>query len=40
MRRASGPQNGSSNYYVKKDTSHKIKSPNNMKAKSKGKLVQ
>lgn len=38
MRRASGPQAGST-FFIRKETSNKNKSPNVIKAKSRGKIV-
>ncbi len=38
MRRASGPEIGSSAYFIRKQTSNKNKSPNIIKAKSRGKI--
>lgn len=40
MRRASGPQSGSSNFYLRKDNTNKIKSPSHAKVKSRGKITQ
>lgn len=38
MRRASGPLEGSANFFIRKETSHKNKSPNMIKAKSRSKI--